>query len=145
MIRAIFLSLCGCASVVATLAGLAHRAPSPSATRYEALPLHALPVIRDGRLRGVSFVRVAATASVPKEVDAATWQAFMADAIHDATLGAGALRDVEGATLVDADLFKASLSVHLARAGAPFRLSRALVVQSEYRPSAALRTDGSAR
>ena len=138
--RALFLALCGSAATLGTL----HLArvdptagPPATPTLYHELPLAGVPVIRDGQLRGLSFARIGVVADAG--VEPSVLETFVADALHDATLGQP--NGVEAAVphLVSGDLLRTALPLRLKRAGAPFDVSRVVLLQAEHRSPDRLR------
>ena len=133
------LALVGCAAGLATM----HWAVRPSAAKsppaeYLELPLTGVPLLRGGGVAGLSFVRLGVVGRALAEADPATVEAFVADALLDATLGQPGGIDATSRTADPARL-KAAIPVRLERAAAPFALDRIVIVQSEFRSHDQLR------
>ena len=145
IVSALIHSACGCAAALATVAlvslepGQAPQTPQTPST-YRELPLTAIPVVRGGRLRGLSFVRIGASlAGAGSGMDDATLATLMADALHDATLGTpSGLVGASGPT-VDPAMVKAAVPVRLKRLGLPLAIDHIVVLQAEFRSTERLR------
>ena len=137
ILRALALALCGMGAAFATLHFAKPDGNGAAAVQsvYAPLPLVAVPRIERGRLSGLDFLRLGAVAGPEAGLESPAAQAFLADAVLDATLGSASGGEV------NLPLLRAAVPVRLRRAGAPFALERLVVLQSEYRSQARLRSD----
>ena len=144
--RTLLLALCGCGGAVGALhAGLAGPDAASDAggePAYHEMPLAAVPVIRGGRVEGLSFVRLGLVAAGAGEgaIDPNVLKTFVADALHDATLGQPGGVSAAAPHIVAPPPLRAALPVRLRRAGAPFRALRVVVLQAEFRSRDRLRS-----